>query len=75
LSLDNILTKKRFSKLVEERVEKRKMAYMDAVLEICEEREIDPGEIGKLVSPIIKDKIEAEAVNLRMMKGGNQLPI
>lgn len=75
MSLDNILTKKRFSKLVEERVEKRKMAYMDAVLEICEEREIDPGEIGKLVSPIIKDKIEAEAVNLRMMKGGNQLPI
>jgi hypothetical protein len=75
LSLDNILTKKRFSKLVEERVEKRKMAYMDAVLEICEEREIDPSEIGKLVSPIIKDKIEAEAVNLRMMKGGNQLPI
>lgn len=75
MSLDNILTKKRFSKLVEERVEKRKMAYMDAVLEICEEREIDPSEIGKLVSPIIKDKIEAEAVNLRMMKGGNQLPI
>jgi hypothetical protein len=75
LSLDNILTKKRFSKLVEERVEKRKMAYMDAVLEICDEREIDPSEIGKLVSPIIKDKIEAEAVNLRMMKGGNQLPI
>ena len=61
MSLDNILTKKRFSKLVEERVEKRKMAYMDAVLEICEEREIDPSEIGKLVSPIIKDKIEAEA--------------
>ena len=75
MSLDNILTKKRFSKLVEERVEKRKMAYMDAVLEICDEREIDPSEIGKLVSPIIKDKIEAEAVNLRMMKGGNQLPI
>ena len=75
MSLDNILTKKRFSILVEERVEKRKMAYMDAVLEICEEREIDPSEIGKLVSPIIKDKIEAEAVNLRMMKGGNQLPI
>ena len=75
MSLDNILTKKRFSKLIEERVEKRKMAYMDAVLEICDEREIDPSEIGKLVSPIIKDKIEAEAVNLRMMKGGNQLPI
>ena len=75
MSLDNILTKKRFSKLVEERVEKRKMAYMDAVLEICEEREIDPSEIGKLVSPIVKDKIEAEAINLRMMKGGNQLPI
>ena len=75
MSLDNILTKKRFSKLVEERVEKRKMAYMDAVLEICDEREIDPSEIGKLVSTIIKDKIEAEAVNLRMMKGGNQLPI
>lgn len=75
MSLDNILTKKRFSKLVEDLVEKKRMMYMDAVLEICEEREIDPGEIGKLISPIIKDKIEAEAVNLRMMKGGNQLPI
>jgi hypothetical protein len=49
---------------------------MDAILKVCEDRELDPGEIGKLVSPVIKDKLEAECVKLRLVEGSsNQLPI
>lgn len=75
MSLEQILTKKRFTKLVEAKVEETSMTYMDAIISVCEDRELDPGEIGNLIGPILKDKVEAEAVSLNLMKGGNQLPI
>lgn len=75
MSLDQILTKKRFAKLVESKVEETHMSYMDAIVSVCEDRELDPGEIGNLIGPVLKDKVEAEAVSLNLMKGGNQLPI
>lgn len=73
---ENIMTKKRFSKLVEEIRTQYKISYMDSVLKICEDRELDPGEVHKLISPVIKEKIEAEALQLNMIKGGgNTLPV
>jgi len=72
-----ILTKKRFSKLVEDKVSETKMPYMDAVLKICEERDLDPIDIGNLIGPVLKEKIEAEAVDLNLIEndGGNTLPL
>jgi len=32
-------------------------------------------EMAKFVSPIIKQKVEAEAVEKLMLKGGNRLPV
>lgn len=72
---DSILTKKKFAKLVEDKVISHKLGYIDAVIEVCNDRGIDPADVGNLISPIIKEKIEAEAVGLNMIKGGNQLPI
>ena len=72
---ENIMTKKRFSKLVEDIRSEFKLSYMDSVLKICEDRELDPADVYKLISPIIKDKIEAEAIQLNMIKGGNTLPV
>jgi hypothetical protein len=72
---DKILTKKKFAKLIEEKVISAKISYIDAVIEVCNDRDLDPGDVGKLISPIIKDKIEAEAVSLNMIRGGNQLPL
>jgi hypothetical protein len=71
------LTKKRFSRMVEEYVgDHPDSSYMDAVLQICEERAIDPSDVGKLVSPVIREKIEAEAMGANLVKGGgNSLPI
>jgi hypothetical protein len=73
---DSILTKKKFAVLVEENVLNLQMTYMDAILKVCEDRELDPADIGKLVSPVIKDKLEAECVELRLLEGTtNQLPV
>lgn len=74
---DVVLTRKRFSRMVEEYVSDHPdSSYMDAVLEICEERVIDPTDVGKLISPVIREKIEAEAMSANLVKGGgNTLPI
>ena len=72
---DNILTKKKFTIMVEDLVKSKRMPYMDAVLQICSDREIDPLDVASLISPAIKDKIHAEAVNGNLMRGGNQLPL
>lgn len=65
---DNILTKKKFALLIENTVIKYRLGYMDAIIHICEERGIDPSEIGKLVSPVIKEKLQAECVKNRLIK-------
>lgn len=72
---DNILTKKKFTAMVEDLVKNKHMPYIDAVLEICSDRDIDPLDVASLISATIKDKIHAEAVNSNFMRGGNQLPL
>jgi len=74
---DIVLTKKRFSKMIEDYVRDHPdSTYMDAVLQVCEERVIDPLDVGKLISPVIREKIEAEAMGANLVKGGgNTLPI
>jgi hypothetical protein len=70
-----ILTKKRFEKMVEETVAARRITYMEAIIDVCESRSIDPADVGKFITPVIKDKVEAEAIELNLMKGGNTLPL
>lgn len=72
---DNIMTKKKFASLVEDMVHKKRMTYFDSILEICDERGIEPEDISKLISPAIKDKLEAECISANMIKGGNTLPL
>jgi len=71
-----IITKKRFSTMVEEKVKELTVPYIDAVLIVCEERELPPEDIKRLLSPIIISKIEAEALEVNAIKGGGaRLPI
>lgn len=72
---DTILTKKRFARMIEECVTKKSMSYMDSILHICEVRGLDPADISKFVTQPIKQKLEAEAIELRLIQGGNQLPV
>jgi hypothetical protein len=74
-----IMTKKRFSILVEELVLEKRMTYMEAITHIVEERGMDYDNIKKLMSKSLTAKLEAEAGALRLINtddtGGNTLPI
>lgn len=72
---ESILTPEKLSKIVEEYVTKYRMRYTEAVVAICEDRGIDPEDIGKSVPKNVVNKIEAEAIESRILKGGNALPI
>lgn len=64
-----ILTKKKFSELVEKRViRSNDTSYLDACLAICEELEYPPEDVGKLISPSLYAKLEAEASKVRLIK-------
>jgi hypothetical protein len=72
---ETFLTKAKFSKRVENFVCNNRVPYMDAVLELCEENSIDPLDVRKFLSKVVKEKIEAEAIKLNFLKAPNQLPI
>ena len=61
------LTKAKFTKYVEKTVIEFRLSYMDAILHLCEENNIEPEDIKKFISPIIKVKVEAEAMQLNFL--------
>ena len=46
---------------------------MDAILHICEKNNIDPQDVKKFVSPVIRDKLEAEAKQLNLLPKNNTI--
>lgn len=69
------LTKAKFAKLVEEIVKTQKLPYIEAVIELCDEHNVELEEVKKFISPVIKNKIEAEAMKLNFLPRMNTLPI
>ena len=65
---NNFLTKKTFSKLVEETVKKTGMNYIDTIVHLCEENKIEIEDIKKYLNEPIKDRLEAEAMGLNFIK-------
>ena len=47
---------------------------MDAILDFCKEKELDPGTVGSLISKSLKEKIKAEAIDLKLLKGSASMP-
>lgn len=72
-----IMTRKRFSTAVEQLVAKGNMSYIDAAAYIIEKRGMDYTNLKKLLTDSLKDKMEAEALRLNLIRGkkGNKLPI
>ena len=68
----NFLNKAKFTKMIEEAVCKKRLSYIDAIVHICEETNIDPLDVNKF---IVKEKIEAEARRLNYLPRQNELPV
>ena len=68
--------KKGFSKKVENIVRDRGGTYLEAVKELCEKHEIEPGIVAKSLSRPIIEKLKVEGQDLNILpKQEVQLPI
>ena len=64
---ETFLNKNRFTQLVHDTVTQLKSSHMEAILHICEQNNIDPQDVKRFVSPVIRDKLEAEARQLNLL--------
>ena len=62
------------SNTIERMVSIRKITYMDAVMEICEENAVDASLIAKHLSKPIIENIEQEARNINLLPKKKSLP-
>ena len=69
----NFLTKNKFTKLIESTVSELSIPYMEAILHVCEKNDIEPEDVKKFISPVIKGKVEAEAMELNYLPKMNTL--
>ena len=70
---EQFLTKSKFTKLIENVVVNLRIPYMAAIIKVCETNEIELEDIKKFISPVIKDKIEAEAMALNYLPRKNAI--
>ena len=70
---EQFLTKSKFTKLIEKTVADLKNPYMDAIIKVCETNDIELEDIRKFISPVIKDKLEAEAMDLNFLPKKNSI--
>ena len=71
----DIITPTKFCLLIEEMVLTKKITYIDACLEYCKEKEIEPNSIARLVNKSLKQKIQMEAEQLHFLPKTNSLPV
>jgi len=71
------MNSKEFSLKIESIVKEKKISHMDAVVWYCDENGLDTSQVSSLISKSLKEKIQLEATNLRMLKMPKcgQLPI
>ena len=69
------LNKAQFSKLVENAVHEKRLSYIEAIINICNENNLEVEDASKYITTILKDKIEAEARKLNFLPRQNTLPI
>ena len=60
--------------MVEDAVRYKNLSYMDAIIHLSEQNNMELEDIRKFISPVIKNKLEAEAMRLNFLPRGNELP-
>lgn len=67
------MNRSRFTSIIEEQVKNHNLNYIEAIVQACEITNIDPEDVKKFISPLIKEKLEVEAMNLNYLPKQNQL--
>ena len=63
-----------FAVIIEDMVHTKKMTYLDAVSQYCEDTKMEPETVGKLVQGNLKSKIREEAVDLHFLPTTATIP-
>lgn len=71
----NVLTKAKFSIIIEELVHDKRLSYMEAIVYYCDNNELEVETAAKLINPVIKSKIEVEAQDLNFLPKTSKLPL
>ena len=69
------MTPKQFALQIEKRASKKRLTHMDAVLDYCREKEIEPDQITHLINRTLKDKNKMNAQDLHFLPKTATLPI
>ena len=71
------ITTKSFVAQIEELVKTKRLPYLDAILYICKEKEIEPERIVRFIDKGMKEKLQVEAEATNAIKGPkrNKLPL
>jgi hypothetical protein len=54
----DFMNRAKFSKMIEVEVREKKLTWIDAVVEVCEMTNMEPEDVKKFISPVIKEKIK-----------------
>jgi len=68
------MNSKEFSQKIERLAKEKRCSLMDSILEFCKENDLDPGTVGSMVSKSLKEKIKADAIQLKLLKGSASMP-
>lgn len=70
------LNGEKFYMCVEDAVIDNRLSYMESIMHVCDSKGIDPEDLVKLklVSPILKCKLEEESIALGLLKETSKLP-
>ena len=65
----------RFTSAVESIRKRFKISYIDAIIHYCDEKQIELEIVDELITPTLKEKIAAEAVELNFLPKSGILPV
>lgn len=69
------MNKKRFSKMVEKTVRTKGLNYMDSIVHLCEENNMEIEDVKKYLTQSIIENLECEAMQLNFLAKGNTLDV
>ena len=72
-----VMTPKKFAVIIEGMVKNGAggVTYMDAILEYCDQHQMEPDAIAPLISKPLKEKLEADARELNFLPRVATLPV
>ena len=64
-----------FSIHIEREAIRRKIGYLEMLMEYCEEKKIDTVAVASMITSSLKAKIQAEAEEMNLLKKSPKLPV